>query len=290
MPWITTAPISSGRFAKQSWIARMIPSFSALRLAGRLRPTVSTEPDVSILSSAARSAVTAAAAFPIYCVLRRIVIFYNHWRGSQCSRRPGPDAQLRIRLMPCRLISAVRPMPSAIRMPGVMGPGVRRDDVPLQHLMDVDHDAVGVAGGGADENVLHQPAIFFVAGLEFRHGAEIDQFRVDRLAALQLLQEIDRAEAHPLVLDIDGRAIVGLESVFGLELDQFVGADDLEVGAERADLAADALSPHLAASNRNDTADAATDIAGRRHAADVSRDGEDVFGLENRAHWKDLFI
>ncbi|MEH2504421.1 hypothetical protein V1290_003232 [Bradyrhizobium sp. AZCC 1578] len=29
-----------------------------------------------------------------------------------------------------------------------------------QHLMHVDDDAVGVAGGGGDEEVLHQPAIF----------------------------------------------------------------------------------------------------------------------------------
>src|SRR5665213_930719 len=49
-------------------------------------------------------------------------------------------------------------------------------DASSQHLMHVDHDAVGVTGGGADEQVLHQPAVFFVTGLEFRHGAEIDQF------------------------------------------------------------------------------------------------------------------
>jgi hypothetical protein len=32
--------------------------------------------------------------------------------------------------------------------------------VPSQHLMHVDDDAVGVAGGGADEEVFHQPAVF----------------------------------------------------------------------------------------------------------------------------------
>jgi hypothetical protein len=31
----------------------------------------------------------------------------------------------------------------------------------LQHLMHVDHDAVGVARGGRGEQALHQPAIFF---------------------------------------------------------------------------------------------------------------------------------
>ena len=80
---------------------------------------------------------------------------------------------------------------------------------------------------------------FSCAGLEFRHGAEIDQFGIDRLAALQLLQQLDRAEADALVLDIDDRAVVGLEGVFGFELDQLVGPDDLEVGAERQDLAVD---------------------------------------------------
>jgi len=51
--------------------------------------------------------------------------------------------------------------------------------------MHVDDDAVGVAGGGGDEQVFHQPAVFFSPGLEFRHGAEIDQVGIDRLAALQ---------------------------------------------------------------------------------------------------------
>src|ERR1700744_6758354 len=115
MPWITTAPIPSGRLAKQSWIARMMPSFSALRLAGRLRPTVNTAPDISTLSSAARSAVAAAAAFPIDCVPCRIVMFYNYWRGSQSTLRHLP-------------------------LEGLQGRAK-----PLQHLMHVDHDAVGVA-------------------------------------------------------------------------------------------------------------------------------------------------
>ncbi len=64
--------------------------------------------------------------------------------------------------------------------------------------MHVDDDAVGVARGGGDEDVLHQPAVFFSAGLEFRHGAEIDQFRIDRLAALQLLQRSTGPKRMPL--------------------------------------------------------------------------------------------
>jgi hypothetical protein len=109
--------------------------------------------------------------------------------------------------------------------------------------MDVDHDAVGVAGGGADEEVFHQPAVFGGPGLEPRHGAKINQFGIDRLAALELLQEFDRAEAQALVLDIDDGAVVGLEGVFGFQLDQFVGPDDLEIRTEGADLAVDAPRP-----------------------------------------------
>ena len=94
--------------------------------------------------------------------------------------------------------------------------------------MHVDHDAVGVAGGGGYENVLHQPAVFFSGtGLEFRHGAEIDQLGIDRLAAFEFLQQLDRPKTDALVLDIDDRTVVGLESVFGLELDQLVGPDDI---------------------------------------------------------------
>src|SRR3982074_2825116 len=84
MPWMTMAPMPSGIFAKQSWIARIMPSFSALRLAGRLRPTDSTGPDLSTLSSAVGSAVAAGAACPMdYYVLSRIVIHYNDCEGSQ---------------------------------------------------------------------------------------------------------------------------------------------------------------------------------------------------------------
>ncbi len=57
-----------------------------------------------------------------------------------------------------------------------------------QHLMHVDDDAGGVAGGGGDEDVLHQPAVFCGTRLEFRDGAEIDQLWIDRLAALEFLQ------------------------------------------------------------------------------------------------------
>ena len=119
---------------------------------------------------------------------------------------------------------------------------------------------------------------FSLPGLEFRHRAEIDQFRVDRLAALQLLQQFDRAEAKALVLDIDHRAVVGLEGIFRLEFDQLVGPDDLEVGAERADLAIDPLAADLAAGNRNDAANAVADVAGRGDAADPGGNGEDISG------------
>ena len=66
--------------------------------------------------------------------------------------------------------------------------------------MHVDDNPVGVARGGADEQVFHQPAVFFGPGLEFRHGAAIDQFWIDRLAALELVQQIDRAEAQADVI------------------------------------------------------------------------------------------
>src|SRR2546429_8117673 len=81
---MTTAPTPSGRLEKQSWIAMMMPSFSALRLAGRLRPTVSTAPVCTILSRSDRPAA-AVEAFPmgVYYFLCRIVIFYNDFGRSQ---------------------------------------------------------------------------------------------------------------------------------------------------------------------------------------------------------------
>src|SRR5260363_93745 len=119
---------------------------------------------------------------------------------------------------------------------------------------------------GADKDVLHQPAILVVAGLEAWLGPEVDQLGIDGLAALELLQQIDRSEANAAVLDIDGRAIIRFQGVFRLQVDQLVGADDLEVGAQIANPAADALAAqaralHLAAMDRDDPAHADAGLA-----------------------------
>ena len=128
--------------------------------------------------------------------------------------------------------------------------------------MDVDDDAVGMAGGGGDEQAFHQPAVFLGSGFESRHGAEIDQAWIDRLASLQLLQQFDRAEADALVLDIDHCAVIGLEGIFRLQIDQLIGADDLKVGASIQHLAIDAFAMHLAADDRDDPAHAMAGFAG----------------------------
>src|SRR5262245_42907547 len=154
-----------------------------------------------------------------------------------------------------------------------------------QNLMHVDDNTVRMTGGGGDEDVLHQPAVFFGAGLEFRHGAEVDQLGIDRLAALELLQQLDRPKADALVLDIDHRAVVGLEGILRFEVDQFVGTDNLEVRAERQHLAVD-LASYLATDDGNDAADAVAYVAGRGHLRDARCDGEDVFCLERRCHPK----
>ena len=127
-----------------------------------------------------------------------------------------------------------------------------RREMRSQHLMHVDApdarrvDVVGAAAEPMNRFSISQ-RYFSLPVSNFGTGAEIDQFRVDRFAALQLLQQFDRAEAKALVLDIDHRAVVGLERVFRLELDQLIGPDDLKVGAERADLAVDPLAADLAA-------------------------------------------
>src|SRR6185437_2260201 len=223
---------------------------------------------------------------------------YNDWGGSQqwssSPRKRGP-----IITEPAgeKKVSARCPIETPRRMgPGsrfrlrsssyggqVAWPGRHREGMwqrALQHHMHVDHHAVGVTRSGGDENVLHQPAVFCSTGFEFRRGAEIDQFWIHRLAAFELLQQLDRPEADAPVLDIDHRAVVGLEGVFRFEIDQLVGADDLEVGAERQHLAVDPLAFHLAAGDRNDAADAMADIARDRHLADAGRDGEGESGVE----------
>jgi len=99
MPWITTAPTASGTSEKQSRSARMMPFVQRVALAGRLRPTTSTGPRVSILSGD----MSSAAAFPMtVLVLSRIVMFYNYSAESQLAcpaqafpsswRKPAPIA------------------------------------------------------------------------------------------------------------------------------------------------------------------------------------------------------
>src|SRR6266403_2496812 len=134
----------------------------------------------------------------------------------------------------------------------------------------------------SDEQVFHQPAVLFGTRLKLRHRAEIDQLGIDLLATLEPLQQFDRSETNTLVLDIDHRAVVGFERIFCFQFDQLVGPDDLEVRAERADLAVDVVATHLATGNRDDAADAVTDIAGGYHAAYIGGDGENIFGRQQR--------
>src|SRR4051812_30903749 len=137
---------------------------------------------------------------------------------------------------------------------------------------------------GADEDVFHQPAVFRGTCLEFRHGAEIDQTGIDRLTALQLLQQLERPETDALVFDINDRAVVGLEGVFCLKLDQLVGADNLEIGAERTNLAIDVRATDVAAKDRNDATNAMTGLARADRLADPHGDGENISGLQLWRH------
>jgi hypothetical protein len=89
---------------------------------------------------------------------------------------------------PCRAVDCFRaePVISARALLRSSGARIRATRwlamTVLQHLMHVDLDAVGMPCADADEHVLHQPAIFFVTGFEFRHRAEIDQRGIDGLA------------------------------------------------------------------------------------------------------------
>src|SRR4051794_9695137 len=94
------------------------------------------------------------------------------------------------------------------RSPGRRGESVLHRS---HHLMHVELDAVGMPRACADEQVLHQPAVFFAAGLKFRHRAEIDQPRIDGLAAREAVEGLLRPEADADVLDIDDSAVIHLE-------------------------------------------------------------------------------
>src|ERR1035438_2599635 len=137
-----------------------------------------------------------------------------------------------------------------------------------------------MAGADADEQVFHQPAIFFGARLEFRHRAKIDQGGIDGLAFCDAVQQRLRPEADADILDIDDSAVVHLKGVFGLELSQAVRPDDLEVGTIGKDRALDAWPKNFAAENRNNPPDAMAEIAGHDRRADLDGEAEDISGLK----------
>src|SRR4051812_9754226 len=120
----------------------------------------------------------------------------------------------------------------------------------------------------ADEQALHQPAIFFTAGLEFRHRPEIDQRGIDGLATRDAVERLLRPEADADVLDIDDGAVVHLKRVFRFQFGKTIGADDLEIRAAGKDRAVHARPTHLAAENRNDPPRAVAEIAGDDRRAD----------------------
>ncbi len=71
-----------GMSEKQSWSARMMPSFNALRLAGRLR--AHGQHRARGLDLEQSCPVGESQRFPwAYCVLPRIVMFYNYLTASQ---------------------------------------------------------------------------------------------------------------------------------------------------------------------------------------------------------------
>src|SRR5258706_8365820 len=153
-----------------------------------------------------------------------------------------------------------------------------------QHLMHVDHDAVGMPRADADEQVFHQPAVLFGSGFEFRHRAKIDQRGIDSLAFGDPVQQFLRTEPDADILDVDNRAVVHLKSVFRFQFGKAVRADDLEIRAARKDGPADALAAHFAAEDRNDPPDTIAEIAGDDRRADPDDEAEDIFGLKCRGH------
>src|SRR6266404_7121411 len=131
-----------------------------------------------------------------------------------------------------------------------------------QHLMHVDLDAVGVSCADADEQVLHQPAILFGTGFEFRHRAKIYRCGIDNLTLGDPVQQLLRTEADADILDVDDGAVVRLKSVFCLQFGKAVRTDGLEVRTIGQDRAFDALAAHFAAEDRNDPPDTIAEIAG----------------------------
>ncbi|SDR55621.1 hypothetical protein SAMN05519103_05152 [Rhizobiales bacterium GAS113] len=83
-------------------------------------------------------------------------------------------------------------------------------------------------------------------------GAEIDQARIDLLAAAQLDDQLRRPVADAAILDIDQGPVTGLDHVAGDELSDAVRPDDLEIGTRRQDATVEPRALHDAAGDRDD--------------------------------------
>src|SRR5437588_10332805 len=128
--------------------------------------------------------------------------------------------------------------------------------------MHLDLDAVGVSCADCDEQVLHQPAILFSSGLEFRRRAKIDQRGVDDLTVCDPVQQLLGTEADADILDVDDGAVVHFEGVFCLQFGKAVRANGLEVRTMRKDRALDALAANLATKDWNNPPDPVAEITG----------------------------
>src|ERR1700694_4230521 len=163
------------------------------------------------------------------------------------------------------------------------GSRVRGGDL-LEHLVHVNLDAVGMPGTDADEQVFHQPAIFFGSSLEFRHRAKIDQRGIGGLAFGDPVPQLLGTEADADILDVDDRAVVHLEGVFRFQFSKAVRANDLEVRATRKNRPVHCFAAHFAAEDRNDPPRAMTEIAGDDRGADLDGEVENIFGLKSWRH------
>jgi hypothetical protein len=150
--------------------------------------------------------------------------------------------------------------------------------------MHVDLDAVGVPRADADEQVLHQPAVFRGSGFEFRHRAKIDQAGINDLTSGDPIQQLLRAESDADILDIDDGAVVHLEGIFRLDFGKAVRANGLKIRTVRKDRPFHAFAMQLAAENRNDPPDAVAEIAGDNRRADLDREAEDIFEEQVSLH------
>src|SRR6476661_3816839 len=237
---MTTAWMSSGSVEKNASMPRTRGGLKALRFSGRFSCRSAISLQRSAISEAGKAQCGQGAddfGFDIFCFSAEVAP-YN---------KTEPRGQSRGVTMSAASCDLVQPQPNLVWQ----------------------------TRPAADEEALHHPSEFRRGGFEARRGTEIDEVRIDGLAAHELLYRLLGPVPQAAIDDVNQRAARRFEHIFGLKLHDAVGAQNLVIGAAWKDPAAEPRAFDGAAEDGDDPPQARPRLANRGRLTDLDADVRD---------------